>query len=120
MAIMEGYSWPGNVRELKNVVERLAILCPAERVAPNHLPPELRKQSVPTGAGPLPQTWDEFKRFKQQVRDGAIQEVERRFLLDALRRTDGNVTNAAEAVGMARTRFHSLMRKYGLSSGDVS
>jgi DNA-binding NtrC family response regulator len=120
MAILEGYAWPGNVRELKNVVERLAILCPEERIAPNHLPPELGERSVSTGAGPLPQDWEEFKRYKQQVRDGAVQEIERRFLLDALRRADGNVTNAAEAVGMARTQFHTLMRKYGLSSGDLS
>jgi DNA-binding NtrC family response regulator len=119
MAIMEGYAWPGNVRELKNVVERLAILCPADRVAPSHLPPELREQSRPTGPGPLPSSWEEFKVYKQRVRDGAIQEIERRFLLDALQRSDGNVTNAAEAVGMARTQFHTLLRKYGLSSDDV-
>jgi cob(I)alamin adenosyltransferase len=63
----------------------------------------------------LPQTWREFKRFKQQLRDTAVQDAERRFLAQTLERFDGNVTRAAEAVGMQRTNFHALMRKYGLS-----
>ena len=44
--------------------------------------------------------------------------MEIRYLNEALTRAEGNVTKAAENVGMRRTNFHSLMKKYGLHAGD--
>jgi DNA-binding NtrC family response regulator len=116
MAQMESYRWPGNVRELRNVVERIAILCDSQRIEPRHLPPEVRQGPSRSTATQLPQNWEKFKRLKQQVKDAAVQELERRFLTEALERSEGNVSKAAEEVGMQRTNFHALMRKYGLSS----
>ncbi|HOX45507.1 MAG TPA: sigma-54 dependent transcriptional regulator [Myxococcota bacterium] len=114
MRLLESYRWPGNVRELKNIVERLAILCDAERIEPQHLPPEIRQARGLTGLRPLPRDWETFKELKRQVRDAAVQELERRFLLEALQRSGGNVSRASEDVGMQRTQFHQLLRKYGL------
>ncbi|MGQ9649901.1 MAG: sigma-54-dependent transcriptional regulator [Phycisphaerae bacterium] len=116
MAMMEAYSWPGNVRELRNVVERLAILCDSDRIDVQHLPSEIRQVPVMTGTALLPKTWVEFKSLKQQVRDAAVQELEHRFLTNALQECEGNVRKAAELVGMQRTHFHALMRKHNLSS----
>ncbi|HPD29225.1 MAG TPA: sigma-54 dependent transcriptional regulator [Phycisphaerae bacterium] len=116
MAMMEAYSWPGNVRELRNVVERLAILCDSDRIEVRHLPLEIRQAPISAGTAPLPKTWEEFKNLKQQVRDAAVQELERRFLSNALQQCEGNVSKAAEHVGMQRTHFHALMRKHNLSS----
>lgn len=116
MFLMENYGWPGNVRELRNIVERIAILCDLEQVEPRHLPPEIR-QHAPTRASnatQLPTTWEEFKRLKHQVRETAVQDLERRFLEEALERSGGNVSRAAESVGIQRTNFHALMRKYGI------
>jgi len=67
-----------------------------------------------------PQTWEEFKRIKQQVREAAVRELERWFLTQALEEAEGNVSRAAEAVRMQRTNFHALMRKYGLTSESES
>ncbi len=117
IAQMESYRWPGNVRELRNLVERMAILCDAQRVELRHLPAELRQAPLRSAAVQLPETWEEFKRLKQQVRDAAVQEVERRFLMEAIERAGGNITKAAEQVGIQRPNFHALMRKYGLTSG---
>jgi len=117
MLQMERYRWPGNVRELRNLVERMAILCDADRVELRHLPAEVRQAPPRPAATPLPETWEEFKRLKQQVRDAAVQEVERRFLIQAIERSGGNITRAAEQVGIQRTNFHALMRKYGLTAG---
>ena len=64
---------------------------------------------------PLPHTWEEFKTLKQQVRDSAVHQLERRFLIEALERCDGNVSRAAEEIGIQRTNLHALIRKYGLS-----
>ncbi len=115
MRIMEAYRWPGNVRELKNIIERLAILCGFERVEPNHLPPELKTPAPSYTHSTLPHRWEEFKEHKKQLRDAVIQEVERKFLLESLERTNGNVSKAAEEVGMQRTHFHALLTKYGIT-----
>ncbi len=119
MAQMESYHWPGNVRELRNIVERMAILCDSNRIEAGHLPAEIRQAPTRPTATQLPRTWDEFKRLKQQVRDSAVQELERRFLVEALQRADGNVSRTAEDVGIQRTNLHALMRKYGLTSDAV-
>jgi DNA-binding NtrC family response regulator len=120
MAHLEAYHWPGNVRELRNIVERMAILCDADRIDARHLPPEIRQVPPRSSSMPLPQTWEEFKSFKQQVRETAVHELERRFLIEALQSCDGNVSKAAERVGMQRTNFHALMRKHGLTSEDTN
>ena len=120
MAQMESYHWPGNVRELRNIVERVAILCDSDRIDPRQLPPEIRQAPRRSTIMQLPSNWEEFKRLKQQVRDAAVQELERRFLIEALDRSEGNVTKAAGDVGIQRTNFHALMRKYGLTSDITS
>lgn len=114
MAQLESYHWPGNVRELRNIVERMAILCDSDRIEVRHLPAEIRQASPRSTVTQLPQTWEEFKKLKQQVRDAAVQDLERRFLAEALGRNGGNVSRAAEEIGIQRTNFHALMRKYGL------
>ncbi|MBI1387141.1 MAG: response regulator [bacterium] len=120
LRLMRSYAWPGNVRELRNIVERIAILCDSERIEPQHLPDELRGAPGWTTAEtpPVPQDWDAFKDFKKAVRDATTQELERRFLEDALVRTGGNVSRAAELVGMQRTNFHALMSKHGVKAED--
>ncbi len=114
--LMEDYHWPGNVRELKNLVERLAILCDSEIIEPSNLPKEFTNLYLQDSIYKIPQKWNEFKNLKQQVQENAIKEIEKRFLIEALQRSDGNVSNAAEDVGMQRTNFHQLLKKYGISS----
>ena len=117
MCLIESYQWPGNVRELRNIVERLAILCDHDRIEPHHLPAEIRQVNLrPAMNSSIPRTWEEFKQLKQQVRDTAVQQLERRFLVESLERCGGNVSRAAEEIGMQRTNLHALMRKYGLTS----
>ena len=117
MCMIESYTWPGNVRELRNIVERLAILCDHEVIEPRHLPSEIRQATLrPTSSTPLPHNWEDFKQLKQQVRDAAVQQLERRFLVEALERCNGNVSRAAEEIGIQRTNLHALMRKYDIAS----
>jgi len=116
LAVLEDYPWPGNVRELKNMVERIAILCPAARVEPMHLPPELRQGAQPAPEPRAPATWEEVRRQKRLAQEKVAREIEVRFLVQALEEARGNVTRAAEAVGMQRTNFHALMRRYEITS----
>jgi len=114
MRLLESYAWPGNVRELKNIIERLAILCEGTRIEPQHLPAEIRNAPPRSSLPPLPHRWEDFKDYKRQIRDATLSDLDRRFLLEALDRNQGNVTQAAAEVGMQRTNFHALMHKLGL------
>jgi two-component system NtrC family response regulator len=67
----------------------------------------------------IPRTWEEFRVFKRQACEGIIQELECQFIMRALERSGGNVSKAAQEVGMQRTNFHALMRKYRLTGEDL-
>ena len=103
------HSWPGNVRELEHAVEHAVALCSQDRITLADLP-------APLAAGKdQPDTFDagtsrEFKAAKQQ----AVDSFERRFLSDALRRHGGNITRAAEEIGMYRQHLQVKVAKLGL------
>jgi len=116
MNLLVQYDWPGNVRELSNVVERLVILCSAERIGQGHL---RESMSVAPAALAAPQTAEELNELKRKLRDQAADGAERAFLLEALRRSHYNVTEAARETGMQRTQFQALLRKHGLRIRDI-
>src|SRR5436305_14248057 len=99
-AMLESYSWPGNARELRNVIERMAILTPGERLTKDSIPVEIRVQRE---AGP--------KSTIQEARESA----EREHILRALEESSWNVSGAARALGMERTNLHKRIRALGLS-----
>ncbi|MDZ7618881.1 MAG: sigma-54 dependent transcriptional regulator, partial [Patescibacteria group bacterium] len=72
MRLMESYRWPGNVRELRNIVERIAILSEGDRIEPGNLPAELRRATARASVSDLPGTWDEFREYRNQVRDSMV------------------------------------------------
>ena len=118
MSLIESYTWPGNVREMRNIIERMAILCERDLIEPHHLPPEIQQTPALPTVSCIPEDWDDFKRFKEQARDAAMLDLERRFLTQALQRWQGNVSKAAESVGMQRTNFHALMRRCDIAAED--
>lgn len=120
MRLMESYQWPGNVRELRNIVERMAILTDGDRIEPGNLPAELRRATARANVVDLPETWEEFREYRNQVRDSMVVDLERRFLTASLDRCGGNVSRAAEEVGMQRTNFHAMMRKCGIGSDETA
>ncbi|MDP2997651.1 MAG: sigma-54 dependent transcriptional regulator [Bryobacterales bacterium] len=100
--VFENYAWPGNVRELRNIVERMAILTPGDRLSVESAPVEIR---LPREASP--------RSSLQEARDAA----EREHLVRALEQSNWNVTAAARLVGMERTNLHKRIRALGLSRG---
>ncbi|MBI5474310.1 MAG: sigma-54-dependent Fis family transcriptional regulator [Ignavibacteriae bacterium] len=107
------YHWPGNVRELEHVIERLAILVEGDRIDPVHVSAAMfRADAAMTSI--LPRSNDELKVLKKQIRESSIQEVEKLFVEDALRRNDWNVSRAARDVNMQRSNFQALMKKYNI------
>jgi DNA-binding NtrC family response regulator len=113
------YPWPGNVRELENVIERTVVMIDEEMVRVDHLilPGQKEKENM---SDHVPTTSDELKGIKKQIRERAVEEVERAFVISALERHHWNVTKAAEEVGMLRPNFQALMRKYHLRAREES
>ncbi len=114
MALLVDYDWPGNVRQLENVIRRCLILAQSPTIGPDVLPPELKPAVAPALPCTVPRTAEELKRHKKWLRSKAVEEVERQFVLEALRRNNGVVSRAARDVGMQRPNFQALMRKYGI------
>ena len=111
------YDWPGNVRELSNVVERLVILCNAGQIGQARLHESLTA-SVPGTA--VARTADELNELKKRLRDEAVAEAERAFLVAALRRTGYNATRAANETGVQRPNFQAMLKKHGLRIRDIA
>jgi two-component system nitrogen regulation response regulator NtrX len=99
LQILERHGWPGNVRELKNLVERMAILTPDDRITVESIPLEIRLPPPPRSSQ------------LHGIRDSA----ERDRILEALTQTGWNVAGAARILGVERTNLHKRMRALGLS-----
>ena len=111
LQILENYSWPGNVRELENCILRTMLLARSNRIEVEDLPPEVRGE----GGGPMvsvPRDSEELRRMKWQLKRKAENEVERVFLIEALKRNRGNISKTALDVGMDRRQLQNLIRKH--------
>ena len=97
LAIIEQYSWPGNVRELENVIKRASIMSEGPLVGGEDLGLEVG-QAEPASVS------------LRQVRE----EAEREAILKSLARTNGNVAQAAQLLGVTRPTLYSLMEQYHL------
>jgi len=114
--VLTQYDWPGNVRELSNVVERLVILCRGERVGQARV----RESLIVSASGAsVPQTAEELNNARKALREQAVADIERAFLVEALRRNDHNVTRAAAQTGMQRSNFQALLKKHDLRVRDI-
>jgi DNA-binding NtrC family response regulator len=112
MNLLMNHEWPGNVRELENVVQRAVILSSDETIRQAHLVNVLEMQ--PLGNLDVPRTSEELKNIKKIARQKSVENVEKLFILGALKRNDWNVTASAEETGMQRTNFQALMKKYDI------
>jgi len=107
MARLARHAWPGNVRELRNVVERAAVLASGDLIEAADLGLELDEQAA---AGETTLSSLPFSEAKRR----AIEQFEKSYLGDALRRNAGNVSRTAEAIGMVRQSLQQKLRELGL------
>jgi two-component system, NtrC family, response regulator PilR len=111
MRIVEGYDWPGNVRELENLIERLLALAPGETITSRDLPVHLltHRRGGSADGITLPREGLDLEAY--------LDEVRAQLMTQALERTSGVQTQAAELLGMSFRSFRYYAKKAGLK-GD--
>jgi two-component system response regulator PilR (NtrC family) len=116
MACLQAHTWPGNVRELENAMERAVALERTPSILPESLPEAPRGAESGAPAPPLasgataPSTLPE-KGFDLEQH---VQHLEREYIAEALRRSNGVKVKAAELLGMSFRSFRYYMKKYNL------
>jgi PAS domain S-box-containing protein len=99
MKALTSWPWPGNVRELENLIERSVILSTGSSLrAPLD---EIQPDAKPVG------------------RSNTLEQVEREHVIRMLRESEGVISTAATRLGIPRTTLNALMRKLGISRGDI-
>jgi len=112
MNLLMNHDWPGNVRELENVIQRAVILAGGDIIRQGHLVNII--DMLPRVDLDVPQSAEELKQVKKATRQKSVENVEKNFVLGALKRNHWNVTKAAEETGMQRSNFQALMAKYDI------
>jgi len=100
---LQNYFWPGNVRELRNTIERVVIMNPGIKVVAADLPPH--------GKDEAPATSFRFPSFKE-----ATDAYHREFIQRKLDEAEGNVSRAAELMGVDRSHLYRRMRALGVNN----
>ena len=104
LRVLEAYPWPGNVRELRNLMERIVIMNPQVRIDARHIPLDRARRAV------FDRPMDRFGSL-QEVREAA----ERDYILKKLEEAKGNVTRAAELLGLERSHLYRKMKALGIA-----
>jgi two-component system response regulator PilR (NtrC family) len=108
MARLESHAWPGNIRELENAIERAVALERSAAIQPESLPAGVG----PAGAGAALR--EEPNPAPGFVLEQHVQEIEREYIAEALRRAGGVKMKAADLLGMSFRSFRYYMKKYDL------
>ena len=114
LSVLVQYHWPGNIRELENAMERAVALERTPVILPASLPAAVRAAGGGSPAAAedvleadtLPDSGFDLERH--------VREIERQYITEALRRTDGVKVKAAELLGMSFRSFRYYAKKYGL------
>jgi DNA-binding NtrC family response regulator len=135
MEALQRYPWPGNVRELVNVVERAVSFCDHGQIDAADLPDYIRTAKAPprevprraasvqTGASLAvqpPATPEELLAAGVTFKDAKerwVATFERDYILQMLRRNNGNISHAARHADIDRKYFRKLMKKYDIDAG---
>ncbi len=102
--LLENYSYPGNVRQLESAIERAILLCENSTITTEDLPPEMLQSSSPASANDL---------FKLPAEGVNFEDVERSLIMQAMDRTDNNITKSAKLLGLTFRTLQYRLEKFG-------
>jgi len=124
MRMLLCYKWPGNVRELRNTIERIVVLATSDTVTPGLIPEHIREATREAEPPPL-NVEEALETVQSALRPPApaseqtddvlpLEEVEKRAILEAVRKYPGNVSRAARKLGLSRATMYRKLAKYGI------
>ena len=123
MELLVSYPWPGNVRELEHAIERLMVTCESNKIGAEHLPFVISQTEVATVSAKLAATSPRVEHGeKLEFEDGGLDltkltdEIERKAIEEALRRTGGVITEAARTLKITRRMLRYKMDKLGITA----
>ena len=96
MQAMLAHPWPGNVRELQHVVERAVLMAVGDRIRVEDLGLQPRRSASP------------------RLEDMSLEDAERALIQSTLTRHDGNVSHAAQSLGLSRSALYRRLNRYGI------
>ena len=111
LSALRSYCWPGNVREVRNLVDRWKLLKRTGDITRDDLPPEFLNFGEVRGdaCDACPRTFDE-----------SVEALERRLLVDALKKASGNKSQAAELLGLKSSTLRNKLAKHDLNGTPSS
>jgi nitrogen regulation protein NR(I) len=110
---LQAYPWPGNIRELENMTERVLLFADGPRIELKDLPEPVRggTAAAALAVGATPEVGETpLKDFLKQRQA----QIEKSFIVQALTKTEGNVTRAAKLLQISRKSLQTKMKEFGL------
>ena len=106
LAALTAYPWPGNIREIETVMERAALLFEGPQIELNNLPPAIARRSALIKG----------KAVVQAIQ--TLEEAEKSAIVAATQAVNGNLTKAAQTLGISRTTLWRKMKELGISTDN--
>lgn len=103
LAMLRSHDWPGNVRELRNTITRLLLF-----------PEGVALEQGPRGPGTSPLSAVNHLPLRE-AREIVVERFEQQYLAERLAQCGGNVSRAAEAIGVSRQFLHRLLERHGIA-----
>ena len=100
--LLLSYNWPGNIRELENVIEHAVAFCTSDTIIPKNLPGNLLERETPSGIFPI-----ELSAIDSIDLQETLSEAERKLLLWAYQKTNGNQVRMSEILRIPRTTLQN-------------
>ncbi len=113
LSVLQAYPWPGNIRELMNVLSHVLTFTDGDEIDASHLPARVQGQQKEQ---PLP--FNEHLSFKD-AKEQLLENFEREYITQVLRRCDGNISRAARESGLHRKSIERLVKKYTLDTRSM-
>lgn len=112
---LQSYRWPGNIRELENLIERMILFADGDHICAEDLPEEIQANAPSSNAGPIPPIHLPAgdTGLKEAIKE-TVHHLEKQYIVQALEKTNQNVTQAAKLLKISRKSLQNKMKEFGL------